>query len=193
MNKKLLGVVVCGGESKRMGSDKGMLDVKGITWVEHAVEKLMIFNVPVIISINEKQQEGYSKFFSRNSMVVDHLSIGGPMNGLLSVHKKFADHDILLVACDMIDMEEPLLQKLKEVYKSNEGVDYYAFEIDSVVQPFYAIYTAAALAGLLQKHEEQTLGSSSLRYTLEQGNTYRIPSASSLPFTNHNTLNERKS
>jgi molybdopterin-guanine dinucleotide biosynthesis protein A len=193
MNKKLLGVIVCGGESKRMGSDKGMLDIKGKTWVEHAVENLMVCNIQVIISINNQQAEGYSKIFSRNSMVIDDMNIGGPMNGLLSVHKRFSDQDILLVACDMIDMEESVLQTLRETYKSIHDVDFYAYEVEGVVQPFYAIYTAAALAELLRKHEEGTLGSSSLRYTLEHGNTLRIPTDANLAFTNYNTLDERKS
>jgi molybdopterin-guanine dinucleotide biosynthesis protein A len=66
-------------------------------------------------------------------------------------------------------------------------------KLKGVVQPFYAIYTAAALAELLRKHEEGTLGSSSLRYTLEHGNTLRIPTDANLAFTNYNTLDERKS
>ena len=56
MNNKanLLGVVLCGGESKRMGSDKGLLQLNGKTWSQHVAQKFHDQNLPVVVSINEK-------------------------------------------------------------------------------------------------------------------------------------------
>ena len=192
MNNTLLGAVVCGGLSKRMGSDKGLLQVNNKTWAKHLVGKLQGAGLEVIVSINTNQKKQYKELFSEEVLVVDRFDIGGPMNGLLSVHNKCSEKDILLMACDMIDMEEPLLQNLIAVYESKKSFDFYAYEIEGVVQPFCAIYTAGALKELTQRLEQQTLGSSSLRYTLEHGNTYKLTSTHSMPFTNYNTLDERK-
>ena len=192
MNRNLLGVVVCGGQSKRMGSDKGLLPVNNKTWAEHLVEKLERTGIEVIVSINVHQQQEYKKLFAEKNLVVDGFDIGGPMNGLLSVHGKLSEMDILLIACDMIEMEESLLKNLIAAYEDEKSFDFYAYEIEGVMQPFCAIYRAGALKRLLQRLEQQTLGSSSLRYTLEQGNTQKLTSSCSLSFINYNTLGDRR-
>ena len=191
MDKQLLGVVVCGGQSKRMGRDKGLVEKGSKTWAQLSVEKLQVLQVPVVLSVNETQVENYSAVFNSKNLVVDNQNIGGPINGLLSVHSAYPDQDLLLLACDMIEMQESILQKLLDAYSSKEQYDYYAYEVEGVMQPFCAIYSSAALKTLMQKHLQETLGSSSPRYILENGNTYKLHTEMSSPFTNYNTLDER--
>ena len=80
MNKKerLLGVVLCGGESKRMGSDKGLLQDNGKIWAEKISEKLKHQNIPVVISINRDQQAVYGKILNQEELVIDQLPMHGP-------------------------------------------------------------------------------------------------------------------
>src|SRR5688572_2612578 len=109
---KLLGVILCGGESKRMGSDKGLLEKNGTVWVKIVAEKLASLKLPVVVSINDKQREAYASLFSSDELVVDSIDIQGPLRGLLSVHQKFPRYDILLMACDLIDMDNRTLTRL---------------------------------------------------------------------------------
>ena len=51
----LIGVVLCGGKSSRMGSDKGLLKLNDKTWAELAVKKMEQLRIPVYVSINETQ------------------------------------------------------------------------------------------------------------------------------------------
>lgn len=192
MNKNLLGVVVCGGQSKRMGSDKGLLLIDSKTWSEHVSEKIKAAGIPVVMSINAGQEEAYKKLFFGDDLIVDHFDLGGPMNGLLSVHRKFPEQDILFMACDMIEMEQTIIRDIVDAYEKNKAFDFYAYEVERVVQPFCAIYTAKALENMLYKLEQQSLASSSMRYTLENGNTYRMSTPDSFSFVNYNTLDERK-
>jgi molybdopterin-guanine dinucleotide biosynthesis protein A len=89
MKNKLLGVVLCGGESKRMGRDKGLLEKDGQSWAATIAGKLAGQGLEVIISINEQQKGPYREIFPDRTLIVDHITIKGPLNGLLSVHQRF--------------------------------------------------------------------------------------------------------
>src|SRR5687767_7630737 len=126
--KNLLGVILCGGESKRMGSDKGLLEKDGKTWVRLVTEKLLSLQIPIIVSINEQQAGSYGKLFSTDELVVDDIDIRGPMRGLLSVHQKYPDKDILLMACDLVDMDEETLNNLIEQYRTINEFDFFVYQ-----------------------------------------------------------------
>jgi molybdopterin-guanine dinucleotide biosynthesis protein A len=182
----LLGVVLCGGESKRMGSDKGLLQMNGKTWAEVVSEKLRQQNIPVVISINENQQDAYSRIFDREEFVIDQLPMHGPLNGLLTVHQQFPDHDILLMACDVVDMNDIILNELITAYEKNEA-EYFAYEEDNFFQPLCAIYTSAAIQSLLERLQSGSLANYSFQYILNNSNTFRLHSSLKGAFTNYNT------
>jgi len=47
----MLGIILCGGESSRMGTDKGLLIKDQKTWTRATFEKLELLSIPVKISI----------------------------------------------------------------------------------------------------------------------------------------------
>src|SRR5678809_351136 len=106
----MIGVALCGGQSTRMGTDKGLLMQNDLTWVDIAVSKLSSLQIPVIVSINKEQADIYSKRISVNRLIVDcdNISIKGPMLGMLSVHQEHPNDDLIVLACDMIDMNTTL-------------------------------------------------------------------------------------
>src|ERR1700712_1910597 len=102
----ILGVIMCGGESKRMGSDKGLMPIQNSIWAKFMADKLSFLEGATVFSVNELQLKNYSSFIARNDLIVDDYKIGGPARGLLSVHRKYPDKDILLLSCDMLDLDE---------------------------------------------------------------------------------------
>lgn len=183
----LLGVVLCGGESKRMGRDKGLLKQKDKTWSQLVAEKLEGINIPVIISINPVQQEAYSKIFDASRLITDALPMRGPLNGLLTVHRRFPNKDILLMACDIIDMRENVLLHLAESYCKDETADFFAYEEAGFFQPLCAIYKATALKNLDTQFINGTLVNYSFQHILKNGKTHCLKSTSASAFTNYNT------
>ncbi|WP_207425555.1 molybdenum cofactor guanylyltransferase [Pedobacter sp. SYSU D00535] len=184
----LLGVVLCGGQSKRMGSDKGLLNTNGKPWAIMVANKLEELDLPVALSINPTQQESYEAIFPNGTLIVDNLEIEGPLEGLLTVHKNFPDKDLLLMACDLIDMDNSTLQGLLNVYSSEPGYDYYVYDQDGFAQTFCAIYTSKALKEVFRKFENKAFKKYSLHDRFLEGKTKLIPLLDSTPFNNYNNL-----
>src|SRR6266542_3948944 len=108
----MTGVVLCGGQSTRMGTDKGLLVHQSITWAQRAADKLAQLNLPVVLSINEQQQIAYASSFDTALLITDNkdLLIGGPLRGIVSVHLQYPTEDLFVLACDMIDMNKKYLK-----------------------------------------------------------------------------------
>ncbi|GGA87693.1 molybdenum cofactor guanylyltransferase [Puia dinghuensis] len=177
----LLGVVLSGGESRRMGRDKGLLNTDGKPWALSMGDKLAHHQLPVVYSINKGQLPAYSAILSADSLIVDMDESQGPLNGLLSVHRQFPRHDLLLVACDMQDLDERTIMGLIAAYRIEEA-DCYAYEVEGYLQPFCAIYTAMALA-----RADATMRMDSLQAVLRSGNLRRLPGEPAA-FRNYNSL-----
>jgi molybdopterin-guanine dinucleotide biosynthesis protein A len=182
----MLGVILCGGQSSRMGADKGMLKAPlpqkegylndANTWAQTAVDKISALAIPVVLSVNEKQLTDYSTIFSARQLVTDNaaLSIKGPLSGLLSVHLQYPAEDLLLLACDMPLMETDLLKELIAQYQTLPA-DTFVFVNDGEPEPLCGIYTAAALSGIYHSHVLSPLPKHSMKYLLEHSNTITIP------------------
>ena len=79
----MTGIILCGGQSSRMGSDKGLLKLEANTWAQTAVDKLSILGIPVKLSVNRQQLNDYAKVFAADDLFVDaaSLELHGPLLG----------------------------------------------------------------------------------------------------------------
>lgn len=192
----MIGVVLCGGESSRMGTDKGLLPVDHTTWAARTVEKIAALGLPAVLSVNPVQHPGYAAHFSSIPLVTDSeaISIRGPLAGVLSVHRQYPSQDLLVLACDMPMLESSLLQYLVNTALMNPGFDAYAFKRNEEWEPLCSIYSAHALSVILQQYEAGQLIKHSMKNMLEQVNTFSIPVSAEqqVSFTNINTPDELK-
>lgn len=185
----MIGVVLCGGESKRMGSDKGLLPVGSITWAQHAEAKLAELDIPVVISINKTQLPDYNHLYSTEKLIIDTVNVKGPLKGLLSVHQYFPDDDLMLLACDMTDMDVDTLQQLKEYYHTNPTFDYYLYQCEGFMEPLCAVYPADTLKSLLKIVDSSELTHFSMHRIIKESNYKTIEIKDTEKFSNYNTAN----
>lgn len=171
----MLGVVLSGGQSTRMGQDKGLMIIDGRTWAESVYERLSSRSIPVVVAINQEQLLEYSRHFRGRELVIDNpeLKIQGPLAGLISVHLIYPEQDILLLACDMIKIESAVIEKLLDEYQ-REQPDAIAFQGDNV-EPLCGIYSARGLKKIIGHYHTGTLERHSLMHVLEALDAKYIP------------------
>ncbi|MBI1770391.1 MAG: molybdenum cofactor guanylyltransferase [Bacteroidetes bacterium] len=171
----MTGVVLCGGQSLRMGRDKGLMVSANRLWAEIVRGKLVQTSIPSVLSVNSTQKENYLRHFDENDLVVDNsaINIQGPLQGLLSVHLKYPDQDLMVVACDMINVEIIVLKKLLNDFNASR-VAAIAFKGERV-EPLCAIYSSPGLAKILSAYRQSKLSNYSMMYILEELNAKYIP------------------
>ncbi|MDH5680113.1 MAG: molybdenum cofactor guanylyltransferase [Spirochaetota bacterium] len=145
---KLLGMVLCGGLSSRMKSDKGLLEIQGQTWVEIAINIINPFSDRVVLSINNTQLDSYRVFSDKHKLIVDTMPLSGPLNGLLSVHRAYPQRDLLVLPCDLISMTGDSIAQLVAKYESDSNHDIYVFQNNGRMEPLVGIYRHKALANI---------------------------------------------
>ena len=173
----MLGLILCGGKSSRMGSDKGMIKLGVKTWAQIAVDKFVELNIPVNLSVNKDQYVEYASVFSASNLIKDDesLSLRGPLLGLLSVHLKYPDATIFLLACDMPLMHTAILKELLQHYEGNAAADAYVFTNDDELEPLCGIYKPKGLSTVVNKLQSGQLAKHSMKFMLEHVNTFSFP------------------
>jgi len=183
---QLLGVILCGGESKRMGSDKGLTPIHNTIWALAMADKLSFLECPVVFSVNKNQFITYSAFISPADLVEDNYDTSGPTRGLLTVHNRFPDKDIFLLSCDMLELDEFTIRQMLGVYQEESDYDYYAYQDKEYAQPFCGIYTSRGLDRLQELIRSEDLVSISMQYVLNNGFTKRLTIEHKNAFRNFN-------
>lgn len=91
------GVVLSGGQSSRMGTNKSLLPIKDKKAISHIVDELTHCTDEVIIITNEK--ESYK--FLNKKIFTDRFQNKGPLAGLESALYHYQADIYYLAACDM--------------------------------------------------------------------------------------------
>ncbi|MDQ0639003.1 molybdopterin-guanine dinucleotide biosynthesis protein A [Pedobacter sp. W3I1] len=164
----MLGIVLCGGQSLRMGTDKGLLNHQDKLWGQVAADKLGSLDLPVKFSVNPLQQSTYTGYFGNERLIVDDpsLDVRGPLLGVLSAHLSNPEEDLFLLACDILLMETRLLEKLMHSAKADDSFGAYIFTKDDQQEPLCGIYKSEGLKSIIFMLQNDTLVKHSMKYVL---------------------------
>ncbi|MEP7374644.1 MAG: molybdenum cofactor guanylyltransferase [Chitinophagaceae bacterium] len=172
----MVGIVLCGGQSSRMGSDKGLLKLETNTWAQTAIDKMAGLNIPVKISVNSNQYPDYEGLFPATDLISDDmtLSLKGPLLGVLSSHLKFPQEDLFVLACDMPLMEPTVLHALHTYYQQEPSFNAYIFTNDGEPEPLCGIYKAKGLSIIYDMLVSGRLNKHSMKFILDHLDTMSI-------------------
>ncbi len=146
--KKITGIVLAGGKSRRMGTEKGLLKFGGKRLIEHAVEVLEKVCDHIIISENADTYDflGYDVF-------ADIIPNSGPMGGIYTGLMNSKTELNLVLSCDMPFISVELLNHLID---HNEGYDAVVpWHGGRKFEPMCALYNKSSLPVLKQLIQDE--------------------------------------
>lgn len=145
MNNIFLGIVMCGGKSSRMGSDKVVISYHGIQQWKYLYNQLVFICDEVIISCRQEQA---ALFNDDINIVIDKWNDIGPLAGILSVMEQYPTSTIMVVGCDypLVHIED--LKLLKEQAKQSFEVTTFMDKSSMTIEPLIAVYQPIMLSHL---------------------------------------------
>ncbi|MGW9686247.1 NTP transferase domain-containing protein [Flagellimonas sp. 2504JD1-5] len=149
---KLYGLVLAGGKSTRMGSDKGLLKYHSVPHQEYLYGLLNEICDTVYLSMREEQEDSLLKDFN---VIVDQNEYRGPFNGILSAHKKHPEVAWLVLACDLPLINLSSLKKLVENRNPEKLATSFATKESGLPEPLITIWEPKGLARAIS-HLEST-------------------------------------
>lgn len=170
MKREMLGLALCGGESRRMGEDKALQTVRGgRTQVEYALELLGLVCDRLAVSVGPSSRGGLARELGV-PLVADEPSIKGPMSGVVAGLRLANGLPLMVVACDMPYLEPSIMVQLAN-RRDTEAMATAFVASDGFPEPMCAIYEPGSLAVLEALSRE---GKTSLRRFLQEVAVERI-------------------
>ncbi len=138
----LYGLVLSGGKSTRMGTDKGLIAYHGLPQRAHLYKLLDQVCERTFISLRKDQTADLSNEFET---IIDLDEFKGPYNGLLSAHKKYPEVAWLVLACDLPLIDLEALQELISARDSKYLSTAFAMKENPLPEPLCAIWEPEAM------------------------------------------------
>lgn len=163
------GLVLIGGNSSRMGTDKSMIQYHKKPQRYHVYENLVPFCEKVFISCNKDQagsiSAGYS-FITDN----DLYKAIGPMAVLLTAFTKFPEKNMLLIGCDYPFLTANDLQQLSVNCNTERPAGFYN-KGENIYEPLLAWYPYTAFGTLKEMFHSNKY---SLQYFLKEADAIKL-------------------
>lgn len=138
------GLVLSGGRSRRMGTDKALLQKEGRTQLERTVDLLSRHLDKVFVSARADQAEEAER--ARFDQITDRYDDLGPVAGILSAMEAYPDVDWLVAACDLPNVDDRNVQELLSAHTGQQPFVAFASSYDGLPEPLFAIYGSGAEA-----------------------------------------------
>jgi molybdopterin-guanine dinucleotide biosynthesis protein A len=173
---KPAGLVLAGGRSTRLGTDKSLLLLDNKPLYQLAQEKLSPFCSKIFFSINESQTLPVANW------VLDKYDDQGPLSGILSA-LDFIDKPLLVMAVDMPAIQRSTIELLLKQHRPNNKVTAYFNTEKQLWEGLVSIWEPSILTDLATFFDG---GGRSLQKFLHQINASKVSIAKEEEFRSVN-------
>lgn len=136
------GLVLAGGQSRRMGQDKALLARAGETQLGYVVRLLQQQLEQVFVSARAEQAADAER--ARYAQIVDRYTDLGPVAGILSAMDAAPEASWLVVACDLPNLDAATIRHLLARRSLTQPFTAYRSSFDGLPEPLCAVYSPAA-------------------------------------------------
>lgn len=134
-NQQIVGVILAGGKSQRMGTDKAFLEVGGIPLIQRILEVLTpIFRTVAIVAKELQKFECAAKDVKR---VRDLFPEQHALGGIYTALRAFPGKECFVFACDLPFLNPDLIRCMIQRFN---GCDLLLPKSRSGLEPLHAIY-----------------------------------------------------
>ena len=132
---KVLGIVLSGGKSRRMGQEKGLVKYKGKALIEYAIETLTPLCDELVVSTANDEYA-----YLNLPMIADEIPDCGPIGGISTCMKAVKADVYLVISCDVPHVPTGLFSDLLDQLDGNAVIP-----IDEAgrKQPLSACYSSS--------------------------------------------------
>lgn len=168
--RKIAGVVLCGGQSVRMRRDKAFIKYHSTEQYIHVADMMKAVCDAILISCNPLQENKITQSYNK---IVDNATFGnaGPMTGVLSVFEQVNDSALMIIGCDYPYFTPTDMKALIEARANDIDVVCYHNPESGFDEPLLAIYEKQCAPLLLDFFKQ---GNTSLLQFLKTVRTKRI-------------------
>ena len=129
----ITGIILAGGKSSRMGTEKGLILYKNKPFVEHIIEAMSPLVDNIIIISNNKAYESFGfKCYE------DLIKNTGPLAGIYTGLRYSKTENNLIVSCDVPLINTVILQKLTD--QKNDTSEVIQLQCQGENMPLIALY-----------------------------------------------------
>ncbi len=141
-------IVLAGGKSSRVGTDKSLLPFMGKPLIQHIYDQLYPHFDETIIAGGEKK----CLSFLKARIISDEVSGEGPLRGIASALTASRHNLNFVIACDIPWVNVGLLRRL--LRESHECDCVVPVTAEGYYEPLFAVYRKSALAAMRRALEE---------------------------------------
>jgi len=131
--KNITGIILAGGKSSRMRTDKGFLKLNNKLFIEHIIDALKPLVSTTIIVSNLKNYDVFGL-----QRIDDDIENAGPLAGIYSGLKASKTEYNLVLSCDVPLINKRVLQQLLDAVEND--IDIVQIESQGQQMPLIALY-----------------------------------------------------
>jgi molybdopterin-guanine dinucleotide biosynthesis protein A len=132
-------IILAGGRSRRLGTEKGLLLLGEQSLIEHVCKCVYDATQEVIVAVGSRKQKGtYSRLLQGCSIVVDEVPHQGPLAGVWSGLKVTTGENVAIIGCDMPMISTKGLNILFERCAKHDAV--IPRWSNGYIEPLYSVY-----------------------------------------------------